>query len=148
MIDISPAPIDAAQRFAAFERRITGAGAIVAFTGLVRARNAEETIVSLFLQAHPVLTRRGLDEALADACRKWPLLDHEIGHRVGTIAPNETIVFVATAAVHRRAAFAAADFLMDYLKTQAIFWKKEVTSRGACWIEPRPEDYDDHGRWN
>ncbi len=140
-------PIDAAEMLSVFERACPGAGAIVSFTGLVRESSAKGRVRELFLEAYSPLTERGIQSAIEAAKMRWPLLGTHIRHRVGAMVPGETIVFVATASAHRRAAFEAADFLMDYLKTEAIFWKKETTDKGSIWIEPRAEDYKDHARW-
>ena len=78
---------------------------------------------------------------------RWPISELCVVHRTGEMKPGETIVFVAAASAHRRAAFEAADFLMDYLKTKAVFWKREDTEKGPAWIEPREEDYKDASRW-
>ena len=93
------------------------------------------------------MTENGIAAALSAARERWPLTHVQVVHRVGDMAPKETIVFVATASKHRRAAFEAADFLMDYLKTEAVFWKRESTPDQTTWIEPREEDYSDASRW-
>jgi len=132
----------------AFEQQVAGAGAIVSFTGLVRPDDtADAPVTGLHLQAYEPLTSRGIEEAAAIAQSRWPLTALTIIHRTGDMLPGDPIVFVATASAHRRAAFEAADFLMDYLKTKAVFWKKETTPNGARWIEPRAEDYKDAARW-
>lgn len=147
MIALLPDSLDAPKSLAAFERKAKGAGAIVSFTGLVRPEGKNGVVTSLFLQSHSPLTERGIRRAVEQARETWPLSHVDVLHRIGDIAPGDTIVFVATASTHRRAAFESADFLMDYLKTEAYFWKKEITSTGAHWIEPRAEDYKDRMRW-
>lgn len=147
MIEVSDAPIDASAALAGFENEIAGAGAIVSFSGVVRETSASGTVKALHLQAYEPMTRNGIMDVVTRAETRWPLAGVRIQHRIGEIAAGQTIVFVATASAHRRAAFEAADFLMDYLKTQAVFWKKEVTENGAVWIEPRAEDYADSARW-
>ena len=102
---------------------------------------------TLYLEAHPVMTERGIETAIENARARWPLQSARIIHRIGTMKPGDAIVFVATSAKHRRSAFLAADYLMDYLKTEAVFWKKESGPGGAKWIEPRTEDYEDGARW-
>ena len=94
------------------------------------------------------MTERGINQAVKDASERWPLESASVIHRIGVILPGEPIVFVATSSAHRRDAFEAADFLMDYLKTKAVFWKKEVTCEGEFWIEPRLSDYADAKRWS
>ena len=147
MICVAEEPIDAPEALSAFERDMSDAGAIVSFTGQVRPVSAAVEVSALFLQAYTPMTENVIENALAAAQQRWPLAGAHILHRTGEMRAGETIVFVATASKHRRAAFEAADFLMDYLKTEAVFWKKETTSEGAVWIEPRQDDYQDAARW-
>ncbi len=145
---LSEAPIDAPTLLAELERSVPNAGGVVSFTGIVRPQNAAGAQVeSLFLQAHPLMTEREIEKTLKEAKARWPLEGVRLVHRIGQMRPGDTIVVVAAASVHRRAAFEATDFLMDYLKTDAIFWKKETTQSGADWIEPRAQDYSDSARW-
>lgn len=146
-IIISADPIDAPETLKQFETKASGAGGIVSFTGNVRPAAKLGPVKSLFLQSYSPLTENGIKSALETAQARWPLMGVRIVHRIGEMAPGETIVFVATASAHRRAAFEAADFLMDYLKTEAVFWKKEITETDEAWIEPRDEDYSDANRW-
>tara|TARA_R110000803_G_scaffold61920_7_gene121997 strand:+ start:409 stop:873 length:465 start_codon:yes stop_codon:yes gene_type:complete len=148
VITLTDHPFDPAEALRDFEKRATGAGAIVSFTGLVRGSSKLGKVKTLHLQAYPPMTERGIAKAAADANARWSLDALMVIHRTGDLAPGEPIVFVATASAHRRAAFEAADFLMDYLKTEAVFWKKETTDSGAHWVEPRPEDYTDRDRWS
>ncbi|MGH1420631.1 MAG: molybdenum cofactor biosynthesis protein MoaE [Hyphomonas sp.] len=148
MITLSSAPFDAANALRDFETEIGGAGAVVSFTGYVRPEANGGAVTGLHLQAYSPMTERGIETAAAEAGKRWPLINTRIIHRTGDIAPAEAIVFVATASAHRRAAFEAADYLMDYLKTKAIFWKKEYTPTGDHWIEPRADDYKDSARWD
>lgn len=147
MITVSPNPIDAAATLEAFEAKNQGSGAIVSFSGIVRDTAHSATVTALHLQAYEPMTTAGIIDAARDANARWPLDGLNIQHRIGTIRAGETIVFVAAASAHRRAAFEAVDFIMDYLKTRAVFWKKEMRSDGAAWIEPRAEDYTDSARW-
>ena len=147
MIRVSDDPIDAGEALAAFEQTLTDAGGLVTFTGQVRPESKAGRVTSLILQAYSPMTEKGIEAALAVAKTRWPLSNAHILHRTGKMLPGETIVFVATASKHRRSAFEAADFLMDYLKTEAVFWKKETTDKGADWIEPRADDYQDAARW-
>ena len=148
MIRLTPEPFDAADELKAFEKTIGDAGAIVSFTGLVRAQSADGPVRTLHLQAYSPMTENGIAATVQAARERWPLSGVRIVHRTGDMAPGDAIVFVATASAHRRAAFEAADFLMDYLKTEALFWKKETSASGTKWIEPRPEDYQDSARWD
>jgi molybdopterin synthase catalytic subunit len=120
-------------------------GAVASFVGLARAeRGSTDT---LELEAYPGFTEARIAEHAAAATQRFALQDVRVVHRVGKIAPGEAIVFVATAASHRRAAFEACDFLMDYLKSRAPFWKKETGPDGARWIEPKAQDHADIARW-
>ena len=124
-----------------------GAGAIASFTGLARpTTKAGAPIHRLFLDHHSRLTRRSLDEIAASA-ERFGVSAVRIVHRCGEIAPGEAIVFVAAAAPHRRAAFDAVDYLMDRLKTDALFWKREDGVDGSRWIEPTEADRADRARW-
>lgn len=144
---VSADVINAGSVLAAFENEVGGAGGIVSFTGRVRPDSKHGRVAKLHLQAYSPMTERGIEKAISETANRWPLSGIKVIHRVGDMAPGDTVVFVAAAATHRRDAFEAADFLMDYLKTNAIFWKKEITDQGEVWIEPRPEDYQDNARW-
>ncbi|MHB8283528.1 MAG: molybdenum cofactor biosynthesis protein MoaE [Caulobacteraceae bacterium] len=120
-------------------------GAVVSFTGLVRA---DARVQALELVAYPGFTDAEIAR-MADAARdRFDVQDVLIVHRTGVMAPGEAVVFVAAAAAHRRAAFLAADHLMDYLKSRAPFWKKSHDADGARWIEPTATDYNDASRWD
>ena len=121
-------------------------GAVVSFTGLVRADGgAAET---LELDAYPGFTEAEIARTAAAAAERFGLQDLLVVHRYGVLGPGEPIVFVATAATHRRAAFEAADHLMDYLKSRAPFWKRSRGPSGDRWIEPTTQDYEDAARWD
>ena len=147
MITLSPDPFSPSEALAAFESAARGAGAIVSFTGLVRDTASDGEVTGLHLQAYSPMTENGIETAVSQARARWPLDAVRIIHRTGDMNPFDPIVFVATASAHRRAAFEAADFIMDYLKTEAAFWKKELTPTGSRWIEPRQQDYTDSARW-
>lgn len=121
-------------------------GAVATFVGLARAERGQAA--ALELEAYPGFTEAAIDEIAAQAITRFELQDVRIVHRVGRIAPGEAIVFVAAAAAHRREAFEACDFLMDYLKSRAPFWKKELGPNGARWIEPTDRDRTDARRWD
>lgn len=121
-------------------------GAVATFVGLARAEKG--AAVALELEAYPGFTEAAIGEIAATARERFSLHDVRIVHRVGRIAPGEAIVFVATAAAHRREAFEACDFLMDYLKSRAPFWKKEHGPDGGRWIEPSDRDRTDAQRWD
>lgn len=147
MLRVSADPIDASEALRLFEQNTGGAGAIVTFSGQVRPDAEAGRVETLHLQAYSPMTESGIETAINEAKTRWSIDRVCVLHRIGDIAPGETIVFVATASKHRRTAFDAADFLMDYLKTEAVFWKKEGTTSGDQWIEPRADDYVDAARW-
>jgi molybdopterin synthase catalytic subunit len=142
-------PIAAERELAEFTGDLDGEGAVVSFLGIARARTPDgEMVEQLVLDHHPRLTLGSLNDIAAAARARFDISSLRIVHRRGAISPGETIVFVAAAAVHRRAAFEAADYVMDRLKTDAAFWKREDTSGSSRWIEPREEDYGARERWN
>ena len=145
MIRLTETPFDPGALLTAFSKGRTETGAIATFTGLARAEHGSTAILEL--EAYPGFTETEIAKIAAEAEARWSLHDVAILHRVGQIAPGEPIVFVATAAGHRRAAFEACDFLMDYLKSRAPFWKKEYGPDGARWVEPSAQDHLDRDRW-
>ncbi|WP_397423155.1 molybdenum cofactor biosynthesis protein MoaE [Phenylobacterium sp.] len=145
MIRLTETPFDPGALLTAFSKARTETGAIATFTGLARAEHGSTAILEL--EAYPGFTEAEISRIAAEAHARWSLHDLTILHRVGQIAPGEAIVFVATAAGHRRAAFEACDFLMDYLKSRAPFWKKEYGPDGARWVEPSAQDHLDRDRW-
>jgi len=122
-------------------------GAVVSFTGLVRGTGEAGPISGMELEHYPGMTERALEEIVAEARTRWPLEGVRVIHRYGPLAPGERIVLVLTASRHRQAAFAAAEFLMDYLKTRAPFWKKEEAAGGARWVDAREADDGAARRW-
>jgi molybdopterin synthase catalytic subunit len=148
VIRISPSPFDPGRELSAFEKTAGDAGAVASFLGRVRGEEMETAVTALHLEHYPGVTERMLGELETEARGRWAIDEPLIIHRVGDLKPGEPIVFVCVSARHRRDAFEAADFLMDYLKTKALFWKKEITSDGERWIEPRAQDYSDAARWN
>jgi len=145
MIRLTDQPFAPGDLLSAFSQGRSETGAIATFTGLARAEAGETQVLEL--QAYPGFTEREIGKIADQARARFALQDLAILHRVGKITPGEAIVFVATAASHRRAAFEACDFLMDYLKSRAPFWKKETGPGGDRWIEPRPQDHADIARW-
>ncbi len=123
------------------------AGAIVSFVGVVRGESQGEKLVSMTLEHFPGMTERELERIAKEARSRWSLQGVSIVHRVGELNPGERIVLVVTAAAHRRAAFEAAEFLMDYLKTRAPFWKRELRASGEHWVEARGSDNEAAARW-
>lgn len=124
-----------------------GAGAVVSFVGLARPEGGGGAVDRLVLEHHPRLTARSLESIAAEAERRFGVDQVRVVHRCGIILPGEAIVFAAAASRHRRAAFEAADYLMDRLKTEAVFWKREEGETGPRWIEPTEADYAARDRW-
>ncbi|MBV9930450.1 MAG: molybdenum cofactor biosynthesis protein MoaE [Alphaproteobacteria bacterium] len=147
MIRVQAAPFDPAAELAAFAGRVGGAGGVASFLGLVRGDSDGGEIATLELEHYPPLTERSVAAIGAEAHGRFGLIGYVIVHRTGTLAPGEAIVFVAAAAAHRRAAFEAVDYMMDRLKTEAPFWKREHGPNGSRWIEARAVDHDDRARW-
>ncbi len=122
-------------------------GAVVGFTGLVRRMTADGPITAMELEHYPGMTERALEEIVAKAQARWPLQGVRVIHRYGRLEPGDRIVLVLTASRHRQAAFEAAEFLMDYLKTCAPFWKKENHAGSARWVDARDADDSAMARW-
>jgi len=122
-------------------------GAVVSFLGLVRDLNDGQNVSAMELEYYPVMTEKALQDILAQANARWSVIDSLIIHRVGPLLPLDQIVLVAVASQHRGDAFAACEFIMDYLKTQAPFWKKEQTSTGARWVDARESDELARKKW-
>lgn len=147
-VRIASEPFDPEAEISAFRHAACNSGAIVTFTGQVRPSGDGGGVSTLSLQHYPGMTENGIEAMLDEADRRWPLEAVLVIHRVGDMQPHEPIVLVATASAHRRAAFEAADYLMDYLKSRALFWKSETSACGKLWIEPRDQDYADAARWD
>jgi molybdopterin synthase catalytic subunit len=146
---LEPDPLDPQQELAALTADARGAGAIVTFVGLARDRSSHGSAVeSLVLDHHPRLTQQSLDRIAAECVGRFDVTHVRVVHRSGAIAAGEPIVFAGAASLHRRAAFEAADYLMDRLKTEAVFWKREVGQQGSTWIEPSEADHADRERWD
>jgi molybdopterin synthase catalytic subunit len=146
MISLSDTPIDPSALLSGFAAGRTETGAIVSFTGLMRGEQGGA--VQLELEAYAGFAEARIGEFADQVRQRFALDDLLIVHRVGVMAPGDPIVFVATAAAHRRAAFEACDQLMDYLKSRAPFWKKSTGPDGAHWVEPTAQDLSDAARWD
>ena len=146
-IRIQQDDFDIAREIAALTRGRTGIGAVVTFTGICRGDEGGEAIAALTLEHYPGMAEAEIARHAETATSRWPLTALTIIHRVGRILPGENIVLVVTASVHRGAAFAAAEFLMDYLKAHAPFWKREEGAAGAAWVEAREQDAAAAERW-
>lgn len=136
---------------AAEAKKLTGGrtdvGALVTFTGICRGDEAGQPIAALTLEHYPGMAEAEIGRHVQEALDRWPLLGVTVIHRYGRIQPGEDIVLVATASSHREAAFAAADFLMDFLKTRAPFWKQVEKTGGKTWVEAKQSDDAAAGRW-
>ena len=147
-IRVQIAPFDPGAELTAVHAGDLSVGAVVSFTGYVRDINQDAAIQELFLEHYPGMTEKALAKIRDEAMQRWPLIGVQILHRVGALSLAEPIVFVATSSMHREAAFAACEFIMDYLKTRAPFWKKEQTTSGAHWVEGRDSDQQAAARWD
>jgi molybdopterin synthase catalytic subunit len=123
-------------------------GALVSFVGQVRDMNDGDAISTLTLEHYPEMTQKALEAIEAEAKTRWDVIDTLIIHRVGTLKPLDQIVLVAVTSAHRGEAFHACEFIMDYLKTSAPFWKKEATNQGERWVEAKVSDDEAKLRWN
>ena len=144
-IRVQSAPFDLGQEANAFAARQTGMGAIVTFTGVVR--DVAGGLDVMEIEHYPGMTEAALTQIAQDAIERFALGDVLIIHRHGPLTPDDLIMMVATAGPHRASAFEAADFLMDYLKSRAPFWKKEKTSDGSDWVAAKDEDETALNRW-
>jgi molybdopterin synthase catalytic subunit len=146
-IRIQEADFDIAQEMAALTRGHGDVGAVVTFSGICRGSENGEPIAALTLEHYPGMAETEIKRHTDEAMSRWPLTGLTIVHRVGRIRPGENIVLVLAASQHRQAAFAAAEFLMDYLKANAPFWKREESAKGTSWIEARDHDDAAKARW-
>jgi molybdopterin synthase catalytic subunit len=146
-VRVQTAAFDPGVELSAFSESAAGAGAVVTFTGLVRSDPADP-ITSLTLECYEELALNQIGEVVAQAVARFALLRATVIHRYGALTPGDPIVQVMTLAPHRQAAFEGAEFLMDYLKTDAPFWKKEATAAGERWVEPSAEDDEAKARWS
>jgi molybdopterin synthase catalytic subunit len=144
-IYIAKSAIDPDALAARFRKEHASAGAIASFIGQTRSEGG--AVEALVLEHYPGFTEQEIKTIVDSALSRWPLHAVSVFHRVGRMVPEEPIVFVAAAADHRRAAIEAIDFLMDYLKSEAPFWKREITAEGARWVEPTDQDQRDKARW-
>ena len=125
----------------------TDAGALASFVGLVRDGNDGRGVSAMTLEHYPGMTEKALEAICVEATKRWDILDTLVIHRVGALRPGERIVLVGVTSAHRGAAFAACEFIMDYLKTRAPFWKKESTPEGERWVEARASDDAAASKW-
>ena len=152
-VSVQESDFDVGAEIAALSNGRDDVGAVASFVGLVRADakvspgTTVPTIASMTLEHYPGMTERSLQAITEEALARWPLHGVRVIHRIGCLHPGERIVLVAVASAHRAAAFAACEFIMDYLKTRAPFWKKESTPEGERWVEARDGDDAAAHRW-
>ncbi|WP_438282132.1 molybdopterin synthase catalytic subunit MoaE [Pseudomonas alabamensis] len=146
-VQVQQAAFQPGQQLEALHAANVGVGAVVGFVGYVRDFNDGRDVAGMFLEHYPGMTEKALVKIVELAQSRWPLLNVHVLHRIGALEPGEPIVFVGVASAHRQAAFQACDFIMDYLKTQAPFWKRETTPDGPRWVEGRQSDQDAAQRW-
>jgi len=145
-IAVQSDPFDFGAEATAFASGHCDQGAVVTFTGIVRD-NEEKTLQKMVIEHYPGMTEKALTDIAQQAVDRWSLGDALVIHRYGDLAPGEMIMMVATASKHRKNAFEAAVFLMDFLKSRAPFWKKEFLKDGAEWVAAKQEDEDSLDRW-
>lgn len=148
VVELAEAAFDPAALLARFNAQLDGEGGVVSFTGYARAAARDgQSVEALVLETYRGMTLASMQQIAADAHARFAITRSHVVHRAGTILPGEAIVFVAAASAHRRAAFEAADYMMDRLKTEAVFWKHEVKGGTKDWIEPTEADVQDARRW-
>jgi molybdopterin synthase catalytic subunit len=146
-VRIQTGDFDVAREIAALRGGDARVGAVAAFVGLVRDINDAAVVSTLTLEHYPGMTEKALARIVDDAKARWNVYDALVIHRVGELKPTDQIVLVVVTGAHRGEAFAACEFIMDYLKTRAPFWKKEQTPAGERWVEARSSDDDAAARW-
>jgi len=146
-VRIQTADFDAGAEIAALRRDNPKIGAVASFIGVCRDANDGDIVSTMTLEHYPGMTEKALEKIVAEARERWKVMDVLVVHRVGELKPTDQIVLVVAAGAHRGEAFAACEFVMDYLKTRAPFWKKEQTPQGTRWVEARASDGEAAGRW-
>lgn len=145
MIRLQQERFDPGGELAAFSGKVEGAGAVVSFTGIVR--DEQQTLMRMEIEHYPGMTEKAIGAMVSEARARWELTGCLVIHRYGSLAPGEVIMMVATASRHRAQAFEAAEFLMDFLKSRAPFWKKELRADGETWVASKADDEDALKRW-
>jgi molybdopterin synthase catalytic subunit len=146
-VRVQEADFDTGRELDAMTRGRRDVGALASFTGLVRDANDGSAVSAMTLEHYPGMTEKALADICAQALARWDLIDTLVIHRVGTLKPGDRIVLVGVTSAHRGDAFAACEFIMDYLKTRAPFWKREQTPEGARWVEARKSDDAAAEKW-
>lgn len=147
-VRVQTGDFDIGAEIAAMRRGNPKVGAIASFVGVVRDLNDGDRVAEMTLEHYPGMTEKALEKIVADAKSRWDIYDALVIHRVGTLRPADQIVLVVITGAHRGEAFRACEFLMDYLKTRAPFWKKETTPGGSRWVEARESDDVAADRWS
>jgi len=138
---------DAGAEIAALRKGNPKIGAVASFIGVCRDANDGEAVKKMTLEHYPGMTEKAIEKIISEARRRWDVMDALVIHRIGELKPTDQIVLVVVTGAHRGEAFAACEFIMDYLKTRAPFWKKEETPQGARWVEARASDDEAAERW-
>jgi len=146
-VSIQTQDFDVSQELAALRAGDARVGAVCSFLGTVRERNDGRSVASMELEHYPGMTEKSISAMMDEAKKRFDIFGARVIHRVGLLHPEDQIVFVAVTSAHRGESFKACEFLMDYLKTQAPFWKKEQTPQGAQWVDARVSDDDALARW-
>ncbi|HET9404331.1 MAG TPA: molybdopterin synthase catalytic subunit MoaE [Burkholderiales bacterium] len=146
-VRIQAADFDAGAEIAGLRRDNPKVGAVASFIGIVRDVNEGDAVAGMTLEHYPGMTEKAIEEIIGQARGRWDILDALVVHRVGALKPTDQIVLVVVTGAHRGEAFAACEFIMDYLKTRAPFWKKEQAGKGARWVEARETDDIAAERW-
>ena len=147
-VRVQTGDFDIGAEIAAMRRGNPKVGAVASFIGVVRDLNEGDRVAEMTLEHYPGMTEKALEKMVAEARSRWEIYDALVIHRVGTLKPGDQIVLVVVTGAHRSEAFQACEFLMDYLKTRAPFWKKERTPDGARWVEARENDDVAADRWS
>jgi len=146
-VRIQAQDFDAGAEIAALRASNPKVGAVASFVGVCRDANDGDAVRRMTLEHYPGMTEKALEKIVGEAKNRWDVMDVLVVHRIGELQPTDQIVLVVVTGAHRREAFAACEFIMDYLKTRAPFWKKEETPRGSRWVEAREADDEAAGRW-
>lgn len=146
-VRVQEADFDLGAEVAALRRGNARIGGVAAFVGVVRDLNEGDSVAQMTLEHYPGMTERSIEAIIDEARGRWEVLDALVVHRIGTLKPTDQIVLVVVTSGHRGDAFAACEFIMDYLKTRAPFWKKEQTDQGARWVDARSSDDAAAERW-
>ena len=147
LVNVQKEDFDLGAEVAQLRSACSEVGAITSFVGVVRDINESSSVMTMELEHYPGMTEKCISEIIVRASERWSIYGATVIHRIGLLKPKDQIVMVAVSAMHRQAAFLACEFIMDYLKTQAPFWKKEVTPEGARWVDARVTDDEALQRW-